>query len=99
MNWAITGGHDPEIEKNNITVKEIYGAQYHRIPFHNIHKVMIWYSAFEVIRKLNYFPVKGGLSPYYSSQTIVDNQPLEYNKHCRIPFVAFVQAKNEKNTK
>ena len=36
---------------------------------------------FELIRKLNYIPVKGVLSPYYSPQTIVDQQPLDYKKH------------------
>ena len=57
MNYANPGDHVTEIEQNNITVKEIYCAQYHRLPFHNIPKVMIQFLAFEVVRKLNYFPV------------------------------------------
>ena len=32
---------------------------------------MIIYLDFEVVRKLDYFPVKGGLSPNYTPQTIV----------------------------
>ena len=35
--------HVHEIERNNITVKERYRTQYHRLPFHNIPKVMIRY--------------------------------------------------------
>ena len=55
--------HVPEIEQNNRTVKERYHSQYHRLTFHNISKVIIIYLAFEVVRKLYYSPVKGGLSP------------------------------------
>ena len=83
--------HVPEIEKNNRAVKERYRAQYYRLPFQNIPKFMIKYLAFEVIIKSNYFPVKGGLSPYYSPQTIADQQHLDYNKHFTIPFGAFIQ--------
>ena len=57
--------HVIEIERNKITVKEIYCAQYCILHFRNILKVMITYLDFEVVRKFNYFPVKGGLSPYY----------------------------------
>ena len=54
---------------------------------------MIRYLNFEVVIKLNYFPGKGGLSPYYSPQTIVKQQTLDYNKHFTITFGAFFQAK------
>ena len=60
---------------------------------------MMKYLAFEVVRKLNYFPVIGGLSPYYSPQIIVYQQPFYYNKHCTIPFGAFFQANNYNNPK
>ena len=71
--------------------------KYHRLPFQNIPKVMTRYLDFEVVRKLNYFPVKGGLSSYYSPELIVDKRTLDYNKHCKTPFGAFVQAKNDNN--
>ena len=63
INYANSGYHVPEIEQNNRKVKEIYHAHYHRLTFRNIPKVMIKYLAFEVVRKLYYLPVKGGLSP------------------------------------
>ena len=66
MNQANPGDHVPEIDRNNRKIKEIYQEQYHRLPFQNIPKVMIRYLDFEVVIKLNYFPVKGNLSPYYS---------------------------------
>ena len=91
INYANPGYHAPEIDKNNRTVKERYSAQYHRLPFQNIPKVMIRCLALEVVRKLDYFPVIGGLSPYYSLRDIMDQQPLDYLKKCTIPFGAFVQ--------
>ena len=60
-NYTNPGDHVAEIYQNNKTVKERYRAQYYSLLFHNIPKVMIIYLDFEVVRKLNYFPVKGGL--------------------------------------
>ena len=76
MNYANPGDHVPDIGVSNIAVKERYLAQYHILPFQNIPKVIIGYLDFEVVKKLNYFPVKLGLSPYYSLWTILDQQPL-----------------------
>ena len=60
---------------------------------------MITYLAYEVVIKLNYFPVKVGLSPYYIPENIVDRQPLYYKIHVTIPFGEFVQSNNDKNPK
>jgi hypothetical protein len=46
---------------------------------------------------LNLFPVKGGISPYYSPRTILGLPPLDYDKHCVVPFGAYVQANHEIN--
>ena len=70
MSYSNPGDRVIEIDRNNRTVKEIYRAQCHRLSFRNIPEVVIRYLAFEVVVKLNYFPVKGGLLPYYSPQTI-----------------------------
>ena len=86
-------------KKIHISSKEKYLTQYHIIPFHNIPKVMIIYLAFELVIKLNYFPFKGVLSPYYGPWTIVDKQTLEYNKICTIKFGEVSQANNENNMK
>ena len=97
MNYSNLKYHVPDIEINNRTVKERYHAQYHRLTFQNIPKVMIQYLAFEMVIRLKSFIFIGGLSPYYNPRTIVDQQPLDYNKHFTIPFGAFVQANNENN--
>ena len=97
MNYTNPGYHVPEIEINNITVKEIYHAQYTRLHFQHIPKVIIRYLDFEVVKKLNCFPVKVGISPYCSPQTIVYQKTFDYNKHFTIPFGAFFQANNDSN--
>ena len=65
MNCANPGDHVPEIEQNNSTFKDICREKYHRLCFQNIPKDMIRYLDFDVVRKLNHFLVKVGLSPYY----------------------------------
>ena len=65
MNFFNPIDHVTDIEINNITAKERYHSQYHRLPFQNIPKVMIIYFSFEVVINFNFFPVKGYLYPYY----------------------------------
>jgi hypothetical protein len=48
-------------------------------------------------QQLNCFPAKGGISPYFSPYAILTGRPLDYEKHCQIPFGAYVQANNEPN--
>ena len=42
--------------------------------------------------QLNYFPVKGGVSPHYSPHMTLDGLNLDYEKHCQCNFGAYVQA-------
>ena len=58
---------------------------------------MFRYLDFEVVIKLNYFPVKGSLSPCYSAQTVLDQQPLKYKTNFKIPFGKFIQGNNDNN--
>ena len=46
MNYSNPGYYVPDIDRNNIAVKERYCAQYHRLPFQNILKVMIIFLDF-----------------------------------------------------
>ena len=45
--------------------------------------------------KLNYFPVKGGVSKYYSPRMILEEKFLDFDKHFQVPFGTYVQAINE----
>jgi hypothetical protein len=60
-----------------------------------IPKTMLKYLAMISTAQLNYFPAKGGISPYFSSHAILTGKTSDYEKHCKIPFGAYVQANNE----
>jgi hypothetical protein len=45
--------------------------------------------------QLNYFPAKGGISPYYSPHTIITGRVLNFNKDLKHAFGTYVQAFNE----
>jgi hypothetical protein len=59
---------------------------------------MINYLAMIQANQLNIFPVKGGVSNYYSPKMILNQANLDHTKHCVVPFGAYVQA-NHKSKK
>jgi hypothetical protein len=99
MNYANPQEHVPEAERNNRVIKERFRAAFHRLPFKNIPKIMVKILAMECAKKLNFFPPKGGISPYYSPRMILHQQSLDYSKHCYYPFGSYVQAHNEPDPK
>jgi hypothetical protein len=99
MNYANPQEHVPEAERNNRVIKERFRSAFHRLPFNKIPKIMVKILAMECAKKLNFFPPKGGISPYYSPRMILHQQNLDYNKHCSIPFGAYVQAHHEPDPK
>jgi hypothetical protein len=46
-------------------------------------------------KKLNFFPAKNGISPYYSPRMILHQRNLDYTKHCQYSFGTYVQAHDE----
>ena len=98
MNFTNAQDHVPEAERNNRTLKERIRAAFHRLPYKAIPKIMLRYLAMEQANKLNLFPVKGGISQYYSPRMIMNQTSLDYEKHCTVPFGAYVQANHETNT-
>ena len=54
-------------------------------------RVMIRYLSMECTFKLNMFPAKGGISPYYSPQVLLNQQTLDYKNKCQVSFGAYVQ--------
>jgi len=95
MNYATAGEHVPEAERNNRTIQERIRATYHNLPYAIIPKTMIRYLAMVSTDQLNFFPAKGGISPYFSPHVILTGRALEFNKHCQYPFGAYVQANND----
>ena len=97
MNYTNAQDHVPEAERNNRTIKERVRSAYHRLPFRKLPKTMIKYLAMVQVNHLNLFPAKGGVSKYYSPRMILTERNLEYEKHCKVPFGAYVQATHETN--
>ena len=60
---------------------------------------MIKYLALISTRMLNFFPVKGGILKYYSPNMIMNKSRLDYDKHCKVQFGAYVQAYRETQPK
>ena len=90
-----TDDHVPEAERNIWMLKEHIRASFYVLPYKKIPKLMIQYMATRVADQLNYFPVKGGVSSYYSPRMILKRSNLDFVKHCKVPFGAYVQACNE----
>ena len=47
------------------------------------------------IKMLNYFPMKGGISPTMSPKALLDGLPLDYKQHLRSMFGAYCQVHEE----
>ena len=64
LNCVNPDDHVPEAERNNRTIAERFRAQFHRLPFTAMPKVMIRTLAMRVTTLLNIFPAKGGISTH-----------------------------------
>jgi hypothetical protein len=95
INFTNAQDHVPEAERNNGTIKERIRAAYHRLPYKAIPRIMINYLAMIQANELNLFPVKGGVSKYYSPRMILNQTNLANTKNCVLPFGAYVQANHE----
>ena len=99
MNYTSASEHVPEAERNNRTIGKRIRAAYHTLPYSNLPSTMVKYLAMICTQQLNYFPVKGGVSKYYSPYVIMNGKDLDYNKHCAYDFGSYVQAYNETTPK
>ena len=101
INLHYTGADDhvPQAERNNRTIQERVRAMFHLLPFRAIPRLMIEYLVMECASKLNYFPVKGGVSPYFSPHLLLGGEVLDYNKHLKYTFGQFVMANNDNHPK
>ena len=59
---------------------------------------MLKYLAMVCMEKLNILTDKGGVSKYLISHVIMTKRDLDFEKHCQVPFGAFVQDNQENDT-
>jgi hypothetical protein len=95
MNYTVTDEHVPEAERNNRVIAERIRAAYHNLPYKTMPRLMWKRLAMVCTHQLNLFPAKGGISPYLSPHVLVGGRNVDYDKHCQVPFGAYVQANNE----
>ncbi len=95
LNFANPQEHVPAAERNNRVIKERVRASYHRLPYQHLPRLMVKLLVSESAKKLNFFPAKHGVSPYYSPRMILHQRHLDYAKHCQYAFGTYVQAHEE----
>ena len=78
VNLASTNEHVPDIERCIRVVKERSRATHHRLPFQRIPQLMVIQMVLLVVKILNYFPPKGGVSTHISPKTIMSGETLDY---------------------
>ena len=91
-NYANPQDHVLKAELNNRTINEAFHTMLHRTGYSHIPRLLINELAKFGTKRLNYFPVKKGISKYYSPSTVLTRKILDYNKHCKNKFGAYLQA-------
>jgi hypothetical protein len=97
LNTTATIEHVPEIERQIRVIKERARAIRSTLPFKRMPNRMIVELINFVVLWLNAFPPSSGISKTYSPRTIMTGTTLDYNKHFKLPFGAYVET-HEMNT-
>jgi hypothetical protein len=95
MHYAAAQEHVPEAERNNRVIKEQFRAVYHRLPYTHLPRILVKYLTYESARKPNIFPAPQGFSKYFSPRTIIHQENISYQQHCRTSCGTYVVAHNE----
>eukprot|EP00957_Ditylum_brightwellii_P095192 7249793-Ditylum_brightwellii.AAC.2 len=95
LNVAAASEHVPEIEQQIWVIKERARAIKCTLPFKKIPTIMIIKIINFAIVWLNAFPPKAGISTTLSPRAIIVGTQLDYKKHCRAPFSAYMQTHKE----
>jgi hypothetical protein len=95
VNLASANEHVPDIERIIQVVKERCRATRHSLPFETIPKLMTIHIVLNVVKLLNLFPTKGGVSDTLSPKTIMSGETLDLNKHLRLQIGQYCQVHEE----
>jgi hypothetical protein len=97
VNLDSANEHVPQIEHQTWVVKEQCRATRHSLPFHTIPKLMTIHIVLNVVKLLNFFPMKGGVSDTLSPKTIMSGKTLDYKKHLSLQIGQYCQVHEEDN--
>jgi hypothetical protein len=94
LNLTSANEHEPYIERRIRVVKERVRAVRHSLPFTSIPMQMTAHMVFFVVKLLNHFPAKGGVSSQFSPKTIMSGERIRYKQYC-LPFGTYCQVHEE----
>jgi hypothetical protein len=97
VNLASANEHVPEIERRILVVNEWCRATWHRLPFHKIPKLMRIHIVLNVVKLLNFFLTKGGVSDTLIPKTIMSKGTLGYKQHLSLQLGQYCQVHEEDN--
>jgi hypothetical protein len=91
LNVVSNDEHVPEVERYIRTVKERTRCMYNSVPFRRMPSRMVAEMVHASVFWLNMFPPNDGVSSKISPREILTGLKLDYNKHCKLEFGAYVQ--------
>ena len=91
LNTAGAAEHVPEIERYIRTVKERTRATYNTLPFKAMPARLLIEMVCAAVFWLNVFPPADGVSTTASPRALVTGLQLDFRRHCRLEFGAYVQ--------
>jgi hypothetical protein len=95
VNLASANEHIPEIEQRIRVVKERCQATRHSLPYERIPKLMTSHIVLNVVKLLNFFPTKGGVSDTLSPNTIMPGETLDFKKNISLQIGQYCQVHEE----
>jgi hypothetical protein len=95
VNLASANEHVPEIERRIRVVKERCRATRHSLPHERLPKIMTIHIVLNVVKLLNFFPTKGGVSDTLSPKTIISGEKLDFKKHLSLQIGQYCQVHEE----
>jgi hypothetical protein len=91
FNFCAQNEHVPEIERYIRTVKDRVRSCYHTLLYSWIPRIMLIRMVCNAVFWLNAFPHRDGVSPILSPRYLITGKQIDYHKHIRIEFGAYVQ--------
>jgi hypothetical protein len=95
VDLASANEHVPAIERRIRVVKELCPATRHSLPFEIIPKLTTVHIVLNVVKLLNLFPTKGGVSDTLSPKTIMSRETLDFKKHLSLQIGLYCQVHKE----
>jgi hypothetical protein len=94
LNRTAANEHEPYVERRIRVVKECVRVVRHSLPFTSLPMQMTTHMVFFIVKLLNYFPAKGGVSTEFSPKTIMSGECINYKHYC-VPFGTCCQVHEE----